>query len=273
MIAVTMPLLTLAARLAMGFRPGDAPMVILFIIPTIVAAYLGGLGPGLTATLMSGALTDYFLLMQPGGTPIVSSLRSTQWLAFLVVGSLVSVLTEALHVSRQRFHAILESALDAIVVIDHEGRIVEFNPAAERMFGHAARDVLGRNLGEVIVPPAMRERHHQGLARYLATGEARVLGRRTEMSALRADGKEFPVEVSIQRIAGANPPRFTGFIRDVTERRRTEEAMQRSEAILAQAQQIAHIGSWDLDLANLDNVNVNPLRWSEELYRLFGYEP
>ncbi|MDB6165114.1 MAG: hypothetical protein JWQ83_254, partial [Lacunisphaera sp.] len=117
------------------------------------------------------------------------------------------------------------------------------------------------------------DRHCQGMARYLATGEARVVGRRTELSALRADGSEFPVEVSIQRVAGAHPPRFTGFIRDITGRQQAEEAMRRSEAILAQAQHIAHIGSWDLDLTNLNDVNVNPLRWSAELYRLFGYEP
>src|SRR4051812_1453497 len=86
--AIATPLLTLGARLAMGYERGDAPMIILFIIPTIVAAYLGGLGPGLVATVVSGLLTDYFLLMPRGGTPIVTSLKSTQWLALLVVGGL-----------------------------------------------------------------------------------------------------------------------------------------------------------------------------------------
>ena len=272
-LAIVLPLATLGGRLGLGFRPGDAPMVVLFLIPAIVSAYVGGLGPGLVATLAGGLLTDYYLMMPPGGTPLVAGFKSAQWLALLLVGSLVSALTEALHRSRRRFRAILESALDAIVVINHEGRIVEFNPTAEQMFGHAAGDVLGRSLGDVIVPPAMRERHRLGMARYLATGETHVLGRRTEMIALRADGREFPVEVSIQRVAGAGRPLFTGFIRDITERRQAEETMRRNEAILAQAQQIAHIGSWDLDLTNLEDVNVNPLHWSEELHRLFGYEP
>ena len=148
-------------------------------------------------------------------------------------------------------------------MIDHAGRIVEFSPTAERMFGQAASAVQGRNMGDVIVPPAMRERHRMGMARYLATGEARILGQRTELTAMRADGTEFPVEVSIQRIAGVRPPLFTGFIRDITERKRAQETLRRSEASLAQAQHIARLGSWDLDLSNLSG---NPLRWSDEVF-------
>jgi PAS domain S-box-containing protein len=272
-VAVALPLATLAGRLAMGFRPGDPPMMILFVIPMIVSAYMGGVGPGLVATAVSALVTDYFLLMPPDGVPLLTGLKSTPWQAMVAEGALISLLTEALHLSRQRFHAILDTALDAIVVIDHEGRIVEFNPTAERMFGHTAAAVLGRTMGEVIVPVAMREHHRQGMARYLATGEARILGRRIELTALRADGTEFPVEVSIQRIAGVHPPLFTGFIRDITGHKRAQETVRRSEAILAQAQRIAHIGSWDLDLSNLENLNANPLHWSDELFRIFGYEP
>jgi PAS domain-containing protein len=83
---------------------------------------------------------------------------------------------EGLWKSEARETAILNSALDCIVTIDHEGRITEFNPAAERTFGHRRENVLGAVLGDLIVPPALRERHRQGMARYLATGQGVVIG-------------------------------------------------------------------------------------------------
>lgn len=125
--------------------------------------------------------------------------------------------------------AILNSALDCIVTIDHEGRITEFNPSAERTFGHRREDVLGAVLGDLIVPPALRERHRQGMARYLETGHAVVLGKRLEMTALRSDGTEFPVELAITRIPGDGPPSFTVYLRDITERKQAEERLRESE--------------------------------------------
>jgi PAS domain S-box-containing protein len=130
---------------------------------------------------------------------------------------------EALKRSEARKAAILDSALDCVVTIDHEGCITEFNPAAERVFGYRRDQVVGRRLSDVIVPPSLREKHRRGFARYLASGEARVLGRRLEMTALRADGSEFPVELAITRIPLEGPPSFTGYLRDVTERKQSEE--------------------------------------------------
>ncbi|MDB5389015.1 MAG: sensor signal transduction histidine kinase, partial [Planctomycetaceae bacterium] len=138
--------------------------------------------------------------------------------------------------SEARKTAILDSALDCIMTIDHEGRITEFNPAAERTFGYQRENVLGKLLAEVIIPPSLRERHRQGLARYLATGEMRMLGKRVELTAIRADGNEFPVEVAITRIPSDGPASFTGYLRDITERKRAEEELRRSEAGLREAQ-------------------------------------
>lgn len=125
--------------------------------------------------------------------------------------------------SEVRKAAIVDSALDCIVTIDHEGCITEFNPPAEHTFGYRRDEVLGRHLSDVIIPPSLREKHRQGFARYLATGEARVLGKRIEMTALRADGSEFPVELAIARIPLEGPPSFTGYLRDITERKRAEQ--------------------------------------------------
>ncbi len=125
--------------------------------------------------------------------------------------------------SERRKTAILEGALDAIITMDHEGRVLEFNPAAERMFGLAAAQAIGRRMAEMIIPERLREQHRKGLARYLTTGQTEILNRRLEMPALRGDGSEFPVELTISRIPGEGPPVFTGFVRDITERNRSEQ--------------------------------------------------
>ncbi len=131
---------------------------------------------------------------------------------------------EQLRASEARKSAIVESALDSIVGMDSEGRIVEFNPAAERTFGHARAAVVGASLADVLVPPTLRDQHQAGLARYLRTGDRHVIGRRIETVATRADGSEFPVELAITRVVGDGPPRFTGYLRDLTERRLAQEA-------------------------------------------------
>ena len=101
--------------------------------------------------------------------------------------------TEAeLHASEARKAAILETALDCIIAIDHQSHIIEWNPASEKTFGHARADVMGKHLPEIIIPPALREAHRKGLENYLKTGEGPVLGQRIEVLALHADGHEFP---------------------------------------------------------------------------------
>ena len=121
--------------------------------------------------------------------------------------------------------AILESALDCIIAIDAKGRILEFNPAAERTFGYRRAEVVGPELAETIVPPSLRERHRAGMARYLATGEARVLGRRVEITGMRSDGSEFPVELAIKAIRLNGAPAFTAYLRDITQRKEAEKLL------------------------------------------------
>ena len=123
----------------------------------------------------------------------------------------------------------LDSALDAIVGMDASGVITEFNPAAERMFGYARADAVGHRLAELLVPAALRKQHEEGLARYLAGGESTILGRRIEITAMRRNGSEFPVELSIQRVGQAEPPIFTGFIRDITEHKELEALVRHSQ--------------------------------------------
>ena len=140
---------------------------------------------------------------------------------------------EALRASEARKAAILDASTDAVVTMDHEGRIVEFNRAAGEQFGYSRDAVTGRDMAELIVPPELREGHRQGLARYLASGEGRVLGQTIEVPALRADGTRFEAELTIVRIPGSEPPLFTGTARDITARKKSERELRRLQRINA----------------------------------------
>jgi PAS domain S-box-containing protein len=135
-------------------------------------------------------------------------------------------LRRQLQLQQARYAAILAASLDAIVVMDHEGRFLEFNPAAEAIFGYRREDVIGQPIADFIVPHHLRERHRQGMARYLATGTGPVVNQRLELPALRANGEEFPVEIAIVPVKGDGPPVFIGFIRDITETKNAERRRQ-----------------------------------------------
>ena len=130
---------------------------------------------------------------------------------------------------------IIDSALDCIVAMDAEGRIIEFNPAAERTFGHRREDALGRTVGELIVPEELRERHEAGLKRYLESGRSEMLDRRVEMKAQRADGDRFPVELSISEVTASGRRVFTASLRDITEQKRSRKERKRLLQILNDA--------------------------------------
>ena len=130
--------------------------------------------------------------------------------------------------------AILDAALDAVVTIDHLGRVLEFNHAAERTFGYARERVIGEELARLIVPPAYREAHRSALRRWTADGPKEgagsLLGRRIDVTAMRSDGSEFPAELAISRVDLPGPPLFTACIRDVSERLEAEERLGEAES-------------------------------------------
>src|SRR5438128_3552688 len=144
------------------------------------------------------------------------------------------------------YRGILENALDCIITIDADGRVREFNPAAERVFGFTRSEAVGQELAELIVPPRMREQHRKGLARYLTTGVGPVLGRRIEISALRRDGSEILVELAITPFKIDGAPLFTAYLRDITERVLTERrraAQYTVASLLAGSRRLAEISS------------------------------
>ncbi|HEX8102257.1 MAG TPA: PAS domain S-box protein [Solirubrobacteraceae bacterium] len=124
--------------------------------------------------------------------------------------------------------AVLDAALDCVVAMDADGRVVALNPAAERTFGYPAAAAVGRDMAELIVPPALRERHREGLRRHLAGGPRVVLDRRIEITGLRADGTEFPVELTVTRVKGDGEPLFVGYLRDISDRIAAEAELRHS---------------------------------------------
>ena len=212
-----------------------------------------------------GAFAIYYNEPRTPDAKRQSLIRQFMYIASIAVERAQS--DAALLRSEARSAAILNSALDSIITIDHEGCITEFNPAAERTFGYRRQEVLNKPMANVIVAPLLRERHRQGLSRYLATGEARVIGKHIETTAVHADGHEFPVELAITRISLDGPASFTGYLRDITERKRSEEELRRSAAYLAEAQKLSLTGSFAW------HVPSDKHFWSDETYRIFEYEP
>src|SRR5438270_500157 len=133
--------------------------------------------------------------------------------------------TMAVQKYEEGFRAVAETAADAIVSADKRGHITYCNPGAERIFGYAARDVIGRPL-TLLMPQRFHDAHRQGLARFLTTGEARVIGRTVELVGQRKEGTEFPFELSLASWKVGGDTFFTGILRDITERKRAEEEIQ-----------------------------------------------
>lgn len=165
---------------------------------------------------------------------------------------------QATQESATRLAAIIRSALDAVVSMDEGGRIMAWNPQAETLFGWTAQEAVGRLMADTIVPPALREAHSAGLARYLATGEHKVLNRRIEITAMHRDGHEFPVELSIAPLSVEGRPSFTAFVRDITDRKRAEKT---TSAHLAVSRALAEPGTLEEVLTRvLEAVGTN-LGW------------
>jgi len=167
----------------------------------------------------------------------------------------------ALRASEERNRLVVDTALDAVITMDSAGVITGWNPQAENSFGWSRAEAIGRPLADTIVPPRYREAHQAGLVRYLAGGEGNVLNTRIELSALHREGHEFPVDLSITPIGSGDSLAFSAFVRDITERKRTDEMRLRLAAIIESSDD-------SIVAKSLDGVI---LTWNRGAERLFGY--
>jgi two-component system sensor kinase FixL len=165
------------------------------------------------------------------------------------------------------YRAILEAAVDAIIVIDHQGTIEDFSLKAQQLFGYAPEEVIGRNVS-MLMPEPHRGAHDGYMRHYMETGERRVIGRGREVTALRKDGSEFPCDLSVGQVEGVDPPRFVGFLHDITARKESEEQLQRSEAELRLAQELANLGNYVMHAGGGGHDYYSP-----QLHRILGVEP
>lgn len=149
---------------------------------------------------------------------------------------------EALNESRMRDRLLVESALEAIITMNDEGFIEDWNPQAQIIFGWLREEAVGKSLAELIIPPSLRVKHREGLLRFLSTGKARILNRHIEITALHRNGHEFPVELTVVPMREGGRFRFSGFLRDLTQRKRAEEENRQLEMRVQQSQKSESLG-------------------------------
>ncbi len=172
---------------------------------------------------------------------------------------------EQLRESERRKAAVLNGAMDSIVVIDEQGRILELNPAAERTFRVTADQVVGRNVAEAFVPSRMRVHFIEVMARLVLAEKDPLFERRLDLTGMRAGGEEFPAEFSVARVKTAEHPMLIGFVRDVSEAKRAEEENNRSRQLLSM-----HVEQTPLGVIQWDP-NFRVKDWNLAAERIFGF--
>jgi len=258
-IAIALVIAALAIRFALvPLLHEEAPY--LFFVPAVLAATgIGGFGPGLLATGLSAVVVALFMI----GGPRVDAADLVNITAFVLIGAGISWVGEQLHRNRQRVRvsnrdtiareahlkSILDTVPDAMIVIDERGIMQSFSSAAERLFGYAAEEVLGKNI-KTLMPSPYRENHDAYVQRYLQTGERRIIGIGRVVVGERRDGSTFPMELAVGEMRSANKRFFTGFIRDLTERQKTEARLQELQSELVHISRLTAMGEMASALAH-----------------------
>ena len=171
------------------------------------------------------------------------------------IGGVVTDITDrkreesALRYSEENHRLVVETAPDAVISIDERGAILFANPATMRIFGYDPTDLIGKPL-TVLMPEFLRKLHEKGFSRYLATGQRHINWQGTELTALRKNGQEFPVEISFGELSRDGHKVFTGFIRDISERKQAQQALQMTQMELARVSRLTTMGELAASIAH-----------------------
>jgi two-component system sensor kinase FixL len=257
-LAVAAVGLSLLLRLGLDLWLHPHGTFLLFIPAILLTAGIGGLGPGLVATALS-LISGIFV----GGVDNLTKPEIVEAAIFAAVGIGISWFGEQLY--RTRLHdqqtardlrareahlrSVLDTVPDATVVIDDRGIIQSFNAAAERLFDHTEQAVVGKNVG-MLMPSPFRDEHDGYIARYLATGEKRIIGIDRVVTGQRKDGSTFPMKLEVGEVRSGDRRYFTGFIRDLTERQATDRQLEELQSELARLSRLTAMGEMASTLAH-----------------------
>ena len=240
---------------------------VVFAIWFLMVPLLAGLFLGPPMALLSGGLgvalvSAFYLMARAGEAPeaayglgsfmvwlnmtleidFSSTVGALAARALLASSARLQIQAEELRESLDRSRASFEAAFDGILTIGEEGRLLEFNPAAEAMFGRTKAEVLGQPMAPLLIPERLRQQHESSFRRYLETGQERIVGRRVELDALRADGSEFKVELIVQPVTLAGHMHFTAYVRDLTEHYRAQKRLRDAERRVSQSERLEALG-------------------------------
>lgn len=248
--------------LAFGLRFLLAPILqdqasfLLFLPAVLISSAFGGAGPGLLSTalgLFLGLLIVPSLLLAEAANAVLFTaigVGIAVWGGHLAIKRQgASAATDDIRASEAHLQSILETVPDAMIVIDEQGSIQSFSSAAERLFGYRLDEVIGRNI-RMLMPSPYREQHDGYLARYLRTGERRIIGIGRVVVGERKGGSTFPMELAVGEMKSSNKRFFTGFIRDLTERQQTEARLQELQAELVHVSRLTAMGEMAQALAH-----------------------
>lgn len=239
-------------QLALGPAIGDRPLFILYVPVVLISAGVGGRGPGVAATGLCLVLSGI-------------TLQDALWLdrANLINAAVFGLLGPAIAVGGERLirrsrqatsrqahlQSILETVPEAMIVTDSGGRVQSFSVAAVRLFGWSTQEAIGRNVN-ILMPDPYRSGHDLYMERYLSTGERRIIGVGRVVVGQRKDGSTFPMELAVGEARVGSRRFFTGFIRDLTERRDQEQRMQELQSELVHVSRLTAMGEMASSLAH-----------------------
>ncbi|MFO1436324.1 MAG: EAL domain-containing protein [Gammaproteobacteria bacterium] len=275
-LAMVLPVAVVAIRLAIGYKAGDPPSLILFCIPIGICAYLSGAGPGFVCTLASMWATNYFLLAPLHSLAIDSPILVVQWLTLAVVGALLSMLFESLHRSMDRIEAnrnifavTLASIADGVITTDSKALVTSINPEAERLTGWRSDEAIHSPLQSTFQGLSARSRQSldNPVAAVLAHGNQTTFA--DDALLISKDGRETAIEYRAAPIRNQKED-IVGIVvsfRDCSQKRREGEMLRQSEERLRQALRVSNIGIFDHDHL------TNTIYWSPEQRAIYQWGP